>query len=86
MKKNVYVNTPDGVFSTYDMGLAVALLATKYELISLDRSTPRKVLFVFKREEGIEETAENYWSDTLSVQARTFFDTQKMLKNRMYSE
>jgi hypothetical protein len=46
----------------------------------------RKVSFVFKREVGIEEDADAYWSNELETKARNYFDNLRTLKNRIYSE
>ncbi len=73
-------------FLTFDLGLASALTSLGYELLDLDRANPRKVQFIFKRAKGIDKLTEDYWSNRLMVNARTFFDNQKMLKNRIYSE
>jgi hypothetical protein len=81
----VVYDTED-TFSTHDMGCSAALLAAGYVLSGLDKTNPRKALFVFSKRTGIEESAETYWSDVLHVPARTYFDTIKMLKNRLYSE
>ena len=72
--------------TTYDLGCSAALVSSGFELVSLDKSNPRKVQFVFKREVGIEKVVDNYWADRLEVKARAFFDNVKMLKNRIYSE
>lgn len=76
---------PSKVFTTFDLGCSVALICAGFELLTLDKSNPRKVLMVFRREDGIESVVDDYWSDRLEVKARTYFDTQKMLKNRIYS-
>jgi hypothetical protein len=54
--------------------------------LSLDKANPRKALFVFKREDGIEDFANQYFTDQLQVKARSFFDALKALKNKLYSE
>ncbi len=72
--------------SSFDLGLAAALICTGFELVSLGRENPRKVRFLFRRSDGIDEIANNYWSDRLEVKARAYFDALKMLKNRLYSE
>jgi hypothetical protein len=79
------LDDPSLVWTTYDMGSATALLCAGFELLSLDKQNPRKALFIFKKEDGIEEIVDLYWSNRLEVKARTFFDTVKMLKNRLYS-
>jgi len=73
-------------FSTYDLNCSAALLCSGFELLTVDKQNPRKALFVFKRVNGIHEVIDLYWSDRLEVKARTFADTLKALKNRLYSE
>ena len=73
-------------FYTHDLGCSAALIATGFELISLDKANPRKALFNFHRERGIDEAASDYWADRLKINARKYFDTIKMLKNRLYSD
>jgi hypothetical protein len=73
-------------FNTYDLGCSAALVCADFELVSLDKTNPRKVQFVFRRKPEIESTVDDYWADKLEVKARKYFDTIKMLKNRIYSE
>ncbi|KKU19345.1 MAG: hypothetical protein UX30_C0014G0005 [Candidatus Saccharibacteria bacterium GW2011_GWA2_46_10] len=72
-------------FSTFDLGCSAALISVGFELLSLDKQNPRKVLFIFTRKVGIEEVANDYFLGKLKVSARTLFDNTKMLKNRIYS-
>jgi hypothetical protein len=74
------------VFTTYDLGVATALLCAGFEFLSIDKGGNHRSLFIFKREENIEETANLYFSDRLKVKARSFFDHLKALKNKLYSE
>ena len=73
-------------FYTFDLGCSAALISAGFELVSLDKTNPRKVQFVFRKEIGIEKIVDSYWADRLEVKARTFFDNVKMLKNRIHSE
>ena len=82
----VPLDDPDFVWTTYDLGVSAALLCADFELVAVEKSNPRKALFVFKKESGIEETANTYFSDRLKVKARSFFDHLKALKNKLYSE
>jgi hypothetical protein len=77
-------NTPAN-FSTYDLGCAAALISAGFMLSNLDATNPRKVLFVFGDEPAIQTAVNDYFSDQLTVNARTFFDNVKMIKNRIYS-
>lgn len=72
-------------FSTFDLGCSSALVSSGFELIALDKSNPKKVQFIFRRDAGIEKTADDYFADRLEVKARKFFDDIKSLKNRIYS-
>jgi hypothetical protein len=74
------------VFTTYDLGVSAALLCLGYKLIRLDRNDPRKALFVFRKDADIDGYANQYFSDQLKVKARSFFDSIKALKNKLYSE
>lgn len=77
---------PSMVFSTYDLGVSAALLCLNFQLIYVDKTNPRKALFIFKKEKGIEKAANEYFTDQLEVKARSFFDHLKALKNQLYSE
>lgn len=72
-------------FSTFDLGLAAVLLTLKYELLELDRSYPKKIRFVFKRERNIEQVINDYFDDKIELPAQSLLNNQKILKNRIYS-
>lgn len=73
-------------FRSFDLGLSAALISVGFSLVSLDREDFRKVQFVFRRGDGMDDVIDAYWANRLEVKARTYFDTLKMLKNRLYSE
>ena len=73
-------------FSTFDLGLAAVLLTLKYELLELDRSYPKKIRFVFKRERNIEQVINDYFDDKIELPAQSLLQNQKILKNRIYSD
>ena len=76
---------PASVFTTYDLGVSTALLCADFELLMVEKDNPKKALFVFRKEVGIEEVVDKYFSDRLEVKARSFFDHLKALKNKLYS-
>ena len=73
-------------FSTFDLGLSSVLVTLGYELLELDKSNPKKVRFVFKREKNIEQVMSDYFNDKVKLPAQTLFNNQKNLKNRIYSD
>lgn len=78
------INQQDFI-TTYDLGISSALLSANFELISMDKTNPKKVQFIFRRETGIEKVVDDYFADKLKIKARTFFDNIKAIKNKMYS-
>jgi hypothetical protein len=77
---------PLQVWTTYDLGVSAALTCAGFELLQVEKSNPRKALFVFRRTDGIDDAADQYFADRLELKARAFFDAIKALKNRLYSE
>lgn len=73
-------------FTTYDLGAASALICVGFSLLRLDKENPRKCLFVFSQADGLQEALDRYWADELHGNLRKYFETVKMLKNRIYSE
>ncbi len=77
--------TQDELFSTYDLGLAGALLTGGFKLISLNKTNPKKVSFHFPQEEDLDRAVEDYFSGNFQVDAQTYFNHIKSLKNRIYT-
>ena len=71
---------------SFDLGASASLITAGFELVALDKTNPRKVQFIFRREADIEKILDDYWADRLEVKARAFFDNIKACKNRIYSE
>jgi hypothetical protein len=84
-------NCIDGNFGKHqsaiqDMGTAAALIAAGFEMISLDKTNPRKVLFIFRHTADMDKNVDLYLANKLDVKARAYWDTIRALKNRLYSE
>jgi len=79
------LNSQTAYFSTFDLGCSAALISVGFELISLDKQNPRKVLFCFRKKAGLEEAINDYFAGKLLIDARSLFDNIKALKNRIYS-
>ena len=71
--------------SIYDLNLATVLMTLKYRLIELDRTSPKKVKFIFEDEKGIEQDMTDYWNNKIKLPAQELLNNQKILKNRIYS-
>lgn len=84
-RESISLDDPASVWTTYDLGVSAALLCADFELLAVNKENPQKALFVFKKETGIEEVTDRYFSDRLEVKARSYFDHLKALKNKLYS-
>lgn len=72
-------------FYSYDIGLVGYLLSLKYELASLDKEARGKVLFRIKRTSEIDADIKNYWAFDSLVDAQSYFNQIKRLKNQIFS-
>lgn len=82
MKMN---NTQQTTYKTSDLALSAALVVVGHELVSLDRSLKPRVAFLFSRNESIDKHIQDYWSDQLVVNPKSYFDALKHLKSRIYA-
>ena len=73
-------------FLTFDLGLASVLVVLGYKLLKLDKSNPKKVGFIFKWEKKIEKIPNKYFDDKIKLPTLSLFNSQKNLKNRIYSD
>ena len=72
-------------YRSYDLGLASALVQVGFALIELDRSSPKKIEFIFAKTPELEETIKRFWSGKLLVDAQGYFESIRTVKNRIYS-
>jgi hypothetical protein len=71
-------------FETSDLALASALCCVGASLDGLDKTNPRRAVFIFRREKGLDDLIAAYWGRTLKVDAMGYFLAQKQLKARLY--
>lgn len=87
VKELEYLPLDDNKYwSSHDLGCAAALVSLGFDLLALDKENPQKVKFIFKSAEDIEEVIKEYWDSGLQVDAQTYFNSLKRLKNQIYSE
>jgi len=72
-------------YSTSDLGLA-ATLSLWCQIEGIDRTNPHKAVFLFKRDEELNQLLEAYWRRELKVEPQTYFNQLKAIKARLYSE
>jgi len=72
-------------YSTSDLSLAVTI-SLWFPIETIDRTNPRKAIFLFKRDEQLDELLESYWRRELKVEPQAYFNQLKAVKARLYSE
>ncbi len=72
--------------TTTDLGLAATLVASGFNIVSVDRTDPRRVVFAFQDTSELQEHITRFWSDDLLIPAGLLLDTVRKLKARIYSQ
>jgi len=73
------------IFRSHDIGLVAYLLCQNLELVGLDKAVRNKVLFILKRDDGIDAEVKKYWDFKSLVDAQSYFNQLKRLKNQIFS-
>jgi len=78
-------NTESKVFIS-DIGLAAVLLTLEFQLVDLERTSDKRVDFVFVATDGIERAIAAFWQDKkVEMPIQTLFYNFRQLKNRLYA-
>ncbi len=72
-------------YETSDLGLAASLTASGFAVIDVDKSNPRRVVFLFNDEPELQKVADKFWSNRLLLSASTLLEHIRQLKSRIYS-
>lgn len=72
-------------FQSHDIGLVAYLLCQNFELVGLDKAMRSKVLFILKKDERTDVEIKKYWDFKSSVDAQSYFNQIKRLKNQIFS-
>lgn len=75
--------TLDSTFQTTDLPLAVTL-SLFFPLFSTDSRDRSRIIFIYKREDGLDTFLESYWAGKIRVEPRAYFEQIKFLKARLY--
>lgn len=68
-----------------DLGLAASLTASGFVVIEVDRSNPRRVVFVFDKSPELQHLVDLFWSNKLLLPASVLLEHIRQLKSRIYS-
>lgn len=76
---------PTNLFQTSDLCLATTLYCLNYQLKKIDKKNPKKVVFIFKKDNRLKELLTLYYNHTLSIEPNTFSQRLREIKNRLYT-
>jgi len=74
-----------GPYLTSDLALATTL-SLYFSIEEIDRSNPRKAVFVFKRSSKLETLVDSYFSNEFKISPQTFFNQLREVKDQLYAE
>ena len=77
------LNENEQLFLCTDLALASALVS-EFPIIKIDVTNPKKAVFVFKNSPKLQKMIAGYWNNTLAVEPKSYFQSIKLLKNRIY--
>lgn len=78
------MNIDENFYKTSDLTLA-ATLSLHFPITAIDRSAPRKVLFVFDHTPELDRLIEKFWRNEIAVEPQVFANQIKNLKTRIYA-
>ncbi len=71
-------------YSTSDLSLATTL-SLWYPIESLDRTNPRKALFVFQNTKELQKLVADYYRNEIKVSPQVYFNQLRVVKARLYA-
>ena len=73
-------------YFTSDFANASALFALGFNLLFLDRTSgDGRVSFIFQRDPGIVNAAEEHFAGLLNISTMKYFSSQRILKSRLHN-
>ena len=71
-------------FVTQELSLIGALLAWNFPLTTVDKTDPKKVIFVFPNSPELQKAIQTFWNDTGVVTPKKYFNALREAKSRIY--
>ncbi|OGM63611.1 hypothetical protein A2893_02660 [Candidatus Woesebacteria bacterium RIFCSPLOWO2_01_FULL_39_25] len=84
-KQNMSKINNNDLFETTDLHLASVLLSIGYTLEYIDKREPHKAVFVFNRNDKLENFVQAFWARALKLEPLSVLTSLKLIKNRLYS-
>lgn len=72
-------------YLTSDLALATTL-SLQFPIEDIDRSNPRKAVFVFRRSPALEELVNAFFTNEFKISPQVYFNQLRDVKTRLYAE
>ncbi len=79
------IEKTNNLYQTADMACAAAL-SLIFPIEAIDRTSGRRVFFLFTRSEEFDLLVQEFWRGEVQVEPRAYFDSIKAIKTRLYDQ
>ncbi len=73
------------VFESHELSLVCALIAWGFPIISVDKTSSKRVTFSFAQTSELDQSVTNFWNATRLVSPKSYFNAMREAKSRIYS-
>lgn len=74
------------VIRTSDFTLAATLLATGFDIMGLDKTNPKHVVFIYKRTSDLEVQVKKFWANEIKINPKDFVYSQREIRAMIHTE
>jgi len=71
-------------YKTTDLSLVAVVQLYGFNIEEIDRSDPRRIIFVIDRSDELDNLVQAFWSRSLRVDPLAYFESIKVVKSRIY--
>lgn len=72
------------MFRTADLALTAALCVSGFVVRDVERTDPKRSIFLFEKDEKLLEEVERYWHREMRIEPQEYFYQLKTIKARIY--
>lgn len=72
-------------FESHELSLVCALIAWDFPIVSVDKTSSKRVIFSFELTPDLEQSVEDFWNDDRMVLPKKYFNAMREAKSRIYS-
>lgn len=73
------------VFESHELSLVCALIAWGFPILSVDKTSSKRVTFLFVQTPELDQSVADFWNDTRLVSPKNYFNAMREAKSRIYS-